>query len=302
MKYTIEMSVQVEPLGMMSGVPVIPWDDYRLAKLREIAGRYEIRSDFVSKLRQLEAYEIVIVCDDSGSMSNTISTTDTTGGNPYGKRHTRWDELKHYVSIVTDIAGVLDQNGLDVYFLNRAGLTGITSSEQIQATFSVGPNGYTPIPRVLKQIFGNWRNQEKKLLVIIATDGKPTDDNGNDATSEFYNCLKTRSSNIVVSIIACTDDNVTMDYLNQIDTVIPSVDVNDDYNSEAQEVARVQGNMFAFSFGDYVVKTLLGPVDNYFDNLDESKFTNVNRDRRAAIAYTASNVSSDAVDGCCSIM
>jgi hypothetical protein len=278
-------------------VPVIPWDDYRLAKLRELAGRYEIRSDYVSKLRQLEAYEIVIVCDDSGSMSNTISGSPSHGtGDPYGKRHTRWDELKHYVSIVTDIAGVLDTNGLDIYFLNRPALTGITNSGQIQTVFSVGPNGYTPIPRVLKQIFGNWRNQEKKLLVILATDGKPTDDNGNDATSEFYSILHARSSNIKVSIIACTDDNATMDYLNNIDHIIPSVDVNDDYMSEAKEVARAQGNTYAFSFGDYVVKTLLGPVDTYFDNLDEVRHT------RAAMAYTASNGTSDAVDACCRIM
>jgi hypothetical protein len=284
----------------MTNPMVVPLDDYRLARFRELSGRYEIRPDYCSKLRQLEEFEIVLICDDSGSMTNSIGNpSGGPTGDPYGKRHTRWDELKHYVSIVTDIAGVLDQTGLDIYFLNRPGMTGITSSEQIQSAFLVPPNGYTPIPRVLKQIFGNWRNQEKKLLVILATDGQPTDDQGNDATREFYECLHARQRNIYVSIIACTDDKRTMDYLNNIDHIVPSVDVNDDYYSEAQEIAIAQGNMYAFSFGDYVVKTLLGPIDPYFDTLDEG---NQKRDTRAAIAYTAAVATTDSMDGCCRVM
>jgi hypothetical protein len=275
--------------------PIIPLDDYRLARFRELAGRYEIRPDFCSKLRQLEGYEIVIVCDDSGSMANIL---DQTPGDPFGKKYSRWDELKHYVSIVTDIAGVLDQNGLDIYFLNRPGMTGVTHSEQVQPLFQERPAGYTPIPRVLNQIFQDKAAliREKKMLLLIATDGQPTNDVGNDATSEFFNSLKMRSPNVYVSIIACTDDTSSMTYLNEIDKVIPSVDVNDDYLSEKTEVQKAQGPGYAFSLGDYVVKTLLGSIDPVFDTLDEV------RHRSAAVAYTASNATSDAMNACCSLM
>lgn len=274
---------------------VVPLDDYRLARFRELAGRYEIRPDFCTKLRQLEGYEIVIVCDDSGSMANIL---DQTPGDPFGKKYSRWDELKHYVSIVTDIAGILDQNGLDIYFLNRPCMAGITHSAQILPFFQDPPAGYTPIPRILNQILRDKTDilREKKMLILIATDGQPTTDDGRDATQEFFQTLKTRSPNVYVSIIACTDDMSSMNYLNEIDRIIPSVDVNDDYLSEKKEVQTAQGPAYAFSFGDYVVKTLLGPIDPVFDALDEA------RHQSAAVAYTKSTVTQDVMEACCRLM
>jgi hypothetical protein len=88
----------------------------------------------------------------------------------------------------------------------------------------------------------------------------------------------------------------SMEYLNEIDRIVPSVDVNDDYLSEKKEVQAAQGANYAFSFGDYVVKTLLGPIDPAFDNLDEV------RHQRAAAVYTTGSVSQDAMDACCNIM
>ncbi len=268
-------------------IPVVPLDDYRLARFRELAGRYEIRPDFCSKLRQLEGFEIVIICDDSGSMASLL---DQSPGDPFGKKYSRWDELKHYVSIVTDIAGILDQNGLDIYFLNRPSVTGITHSDQVQPLFQGRPEGFTPIPRVIRQILTDKAAviREKKMLLLIATDGEPTTDEGESATSDFFQCLKTRSPNVYVSIIACTDDTESMRYLNNIDRIIPAVDVNDDYLSEKTEVQQAQGLRYAFSFGDYVVKTLLGSIDPVFDRLDEKRSNNT-------LVY-------DAINACCNVM
>jgi hypothetical protein len=87
-----------------------------------------------------------------------------------------------------------------------------------------------------------------------------------------------------------------MNYLNEIDKIIPSIDVNDDYLSEKKEVQTAQGANYAFSFGDYVVKTLLGSIDPAFDSLDEI------RQQKAVIAYTASTVTHDTMDTCCTII
>ena len=48
-----------------------------------------------------------------------------------------------------------------------------------------------------------------------------------------------------------------------------NVDVIDDYKSERNEVQRCRGYNYPFSFGDYVVKALLGVVDPQMDLLDE---------------------------------
>lgn len=57
--------------------------------------------------------------------------------------------------------------------------------------------------------------------------------------------------------------------MNEIDADVPRVDCVDDYTSEKQDVLDVQGNAFPFSYGDYIIKALLGAVDPAFDNLDE---------------------------------
>ena len=66
---------------MASYPPSAPADP-RLARLRELCGRFEIRPDFASKLRQLESFEIVLLVDDSGSMATTTSAAP--GSDPYG--------------------------------------------------------------------------------------------------------------------------------------------------------------------------------------------------------------------------
>ena len=87
--------------------------------------------------------------------------------------------------------------------------------------------------------------------------------------------------------MACTDDEQCMAYLNQADSAIPRLDVTDDFISERQDIVRAQGAGFHFTFGDYIVKSMLGPIDPYFDSLDSGSFN-----RRAA-ANTG--------DGCCAI-
>lgn len=51
------------------------------------------------------------------------------------------DELKQTVSIVVDIASVLDPDGVDVYFLNREPLFHVRSSAELIPVFAVPPAG-----------------------------------------------------------------------------------------------------------------------------------------------------------------
>ena len=48
-----------------------------------------------------------------------------------------------------------------------------------------------------------------------------------------------------------------------------NLDVIDDYRSERDEVRKAKGSSFSFTFGDYVVKSLIGSIDPELDNLDE---------------------------------
>jgi len=239
----------------------------RLAKLRALAAQYEIRPDSVSRLRQLEGFAIVMICDDSGSMATPVSE----GGDPYAKRRSRWDELCSTASIVCELGTALTERGVDVHFLNRPPLLNVTSASQMNAAFSFAPPaGFTPLTRALQHVLSSYREalRERKLLIVIATDGQPTDDAGRTDIPSFLNTLRSTPATCFVQIMACTDDEESVAYLNEADRDIPRLDVMDDYRSERDEVRKNYGPKYAFSFGDYVVKALLGPVDPTFDRID----------------------------------
>lgn len=234
-------------------------------RLRTIASRYEINDTLAQRLNLLSQFEIVILCDDSGSMNTPV---DGTNG-------TRWDELRSIVQIVMEIGTVFDSNGVDVYFLNRPPMRNVTDARQVVESFIQRPGGLTPLTQALRQIFqsaGSKPGSDKRLLVFVATDGAPTDPNGNVDIQSLENLMRNerRANTTYVTFLACTDDESSVAYLSNWDRNMMNVDVVDDYKTEREEVRRNRGYNYPFSFGDYVAKALLGAVDPQMDLLDES--------------------------------
>ncbi|KAI9335968.1 hypothetical protein BDR26DRAFT_865460 [Obelidium mucronatum] len=263
---------------------IVNSQEARLQAFRNIVERHGISNFMAVKMRRLEAYDIVIIADDSLSMQ-LKSTVSLTESDPFARTPTRWQELKETVSIVAEIGAVLDEDGVDVYFLNRPPVRGIRGpSNELNAAFVEPPLGCTPIARVLRQVLSEKGlgvgDHSKKLLVLIATDGEPTTDNGKPDREGLYNVLKNeRGSNphdgsVVVVFLACTDDLNQVGYLNELDKKIACVDVVDDYYSERREILAIQGDQFPFSKGDWVCKMLLGGIDPEIDALDERRIKN----------------------------
>lgn len=72
--------------------------------------------------------------------------------------------------------------------------------------------GPTPIVRILQHVLQEKRLeiQERKLLILIATDGVPTNDNGQQDIKSLERALRHERhpiNRIPVTIIACTDDH-----------------------------------------------------------------------------------------------
>ena len=88
----------------------------------------------------------------------------------------------------------------------------------------------------------------------------------------FKEALISRPSNVYTTILACTDEENSMEYLNNWDKYIKRLDVVDDFRNEREEIMRSQGSNFSFTYGDYVVKSLIGSTDVDIDNLDENKY------------------------------
>jgi hypothetical protein len=176
----------VEPVVVPA--PKVYDEEYKMNKLREFCATYEVKTSSIHKLRSLEEFEIICVCDDSGSMSAQINDEECSA-DPFAPRTTRWTEMQRTIGLIVDFASCLDQNGVDVYFLNRSPVLGVHDAAQLQPAFATPPAGYTPVVASLNQALNSKQSalQERKVLLIIATDGAPTDTEGGSDLPAFVN-------------------------------------------------------------------------------------------------------------------
>lgn len=142
--------------------------------------------------------------------------------------------------------------------------------EDIKTAFMSPPAGATPIVPILKTILKQQELIYEGRIIMIATDGEPTDERNYVNIPQLKQVLvKERAYNDYISFLACTDDDSAIAYLNKWDKDLPRLDVTDDYLNEKKEVLAAQGRNFSFTYGDYVVKTMLGSVVPEIDRLDE---------------------------------
>ncbi|KAL0221887.1 hypothetical protein RCL1_001741 [Eukaryota sp. TZLM3-RCL] len=253
------------PLASHSVNPV----ESSFERFKHLVAKYEISDKMAMYLRELENFDIVIIADDSGSMSTPLAPVSALS-----QPMTRWAELKQQISIISEIATCLDDDGIDLYFLNRNGKSNVTNPSELDPFFAVPPAGCTPIVDCMRRVMNDKKSvlnnaeRSKKLLLIIVTDGQPTTRTGQLDISSFERELRNRPENVYTTIVACTDDDSCMNYLNNLDNSVKNLDVVDDYVNERKEVREHMGSDFSFSYGDYIVKILCGSFTPELDNLD----------------------------------
>jgi hypothetical protein len=238
--------------------------------IENLIKEYEINIEYAEKLKVLNNFKIVFILDDSGSMNSKLADSPLINKNKSTSQQevTRWDELKYFTNIIIEIANLFNTNGSDVYFLNRKSNKNITDKQQLSYSFEDKPQGYTPLELRLQEVLNDNPNLNKKLLIIIVTDGEPTDTNGKVNIKQFKDCLLKRPANVYTTIAACTDDDESIEYLNNWDKQIPRLDISDDFRSERAQIKKLKGQDYSFTFGDYIVKSLIGSIDPDLDVLD----------------------------------
>jgi len=228
----------------------------------------EINSVVASQLYLvLSQCDIVLLCDDSGSMQTRIAPE-------YGSNKpatTRWQELKTLAQSLIQICTVTNPNGLDIYFFNRPMLQSVNLNNMggLQQTFNNLPAGGTPLCGTLTRIFndkGANLAPGRSLLVVCITDGEPSDGSRQD----LFNVLNNKSSNIHVSLAECTDNAEDMEYLDSWDGRIKNFDNTDDYREELKRVKKAKGNNFKFDYMDYSIKILLATYLRWYFQVDQS--------------------------------
>lgn len=137
--------------------------------------KHRISLFFAKKLKNLSLFKIVFILDDSGSMNTLLEDSPLNKGT---YKATRWDELQEFIKISIEIANAVNPEGCDVYFLNRRMVKSVKKPEEIMSSFKRKPSGFTPITKRLSTVLKNNLQNDRKLLVVIVTDGEPTSPEG----------------------------------------------------------------------------------------------------------------------------
>jgi hypothetical protein len=207
------------------------------------------------------------VVDNSGSMSMTDGhrIIPQSGKSDYIRFDdcTRWDEIKECVNyhamLAADLHLPTEFRLLNSFKRDEQFSVATTNLENVQAERShvyrtmnaESPKGTTPLTEnvvairsKIELIADQLRQKGQVAAVVLATDGKPTDDTGrstNYATETFVSAMRSLESLPVwVVIRLCTDDDEVVNFYNNIDEQLElSIDVLDDFKAEAQEVYEV---------------------------------------------------------------
>jgi len=234
------------------------------------------------------------IVDNSGSMSSA------DGQRIVGDRcnmkivkSSRWDEVKDCVSYHSEMAGLLEaptvfrmlnNNGARQFSIAEKGKECIPDEmTQIRNILHKSrPGGVTPLTGHLREIRSDievmaptLRSEGKKVAVIIATDGIPTDEAGYISDSireEFVSALRAFQNLPVWFVIRlCTDEEDIVTFYNEIDEQLElEMEVIDDFMGEAAEVYE-HNKWLNYALPLHRCREM-GFHDHLFDLLDERTF------------------------------
>lgn len=90
--------------------------------------------------------------------------------------------------------------------------------------------------------------------------------------------LRPYPEKVKISIVLCTDDEGIERSYRSLEfnpqSCVPcsqgilGVDVSEDYRGETRDVRNTRGRNYRFTFGDYIVKVLVGAIDPSIHNID----------------------------------
>ena len=126
------------------------------------------------------------------------------------------------------------------------------------------PTGYTPLVPILRRVFAlpaTPAGHDKKQVVIVLTDGGPTDENDEENIPQLCEMLqdKRRSSTTYVSFGLCNDDKSYINELRSWTQYMAHVAVTDQYEDELQWIRQNCGPHSRFPYGAFIAKLILGP-------------------------------------------
>lgn len=238
-------------------------------RVRKAFGELDIPSSWKEQAMKLAEYDIIGLYDDSTS---TQSLSDLYKDN---KQMTVFDEERDCAEKVVNIGSRMDHDGMDIHFLNNTtSHMNICSPTEVQNCFNFEPCGMTPLSSRLTDLMEMYNDKDKHLILII-TDGIPTDKDGRYTESsiqEFIGVLRNRDcEKFKIVILLCTDDDAVVSIYNDIDSMIDGISVIDDYETEKRKCESIQRDGFMYTEDMHTFRTLMSGISDSFDKMNEMR-------------------------------
>ncbi|GAA6038185.1 hypothetical protein JCM8097_005783 [Rhodosporidiobolus ruineniae] len=216
------------------------------------------RSSVEDRLAPLSRYDLVLLVDDSPSM---------TEGN-------RWRETREALMGVVEACARYDRDGLDVWFMNSEDkkLENVTMPHIVAAAFdSIVPFGSTPTGVIMDEILRDYvervedakatKQRVKPLLLMVLTDGRADDpDMVRDIIIEFAQRLddiRAPPYQMGIQFVQLGDDPEAREFLQELDDELkPQLGVRD-----MVDTVPYQGQITP----EFILKAALGAVVKSID-------------------------------------
>jgi hypothetical protein len=249
--------------------------DVNLTKaMEEVLEQYEVSMVEAEKLLKLQEYDLIVIADDSGSMNRTDAGETGTDS--------RWSELGTTLKLIVSLGCCFDEDGIDIYFLNREKLNNVKSADdpKLKAALERQPAGTTPLTKTLAQVVSDRENAvkanpslaEKPVLLLLFTDGVPDgvpkSKNGAVQFGEaLTKVLKGQSTKLKFNcqLFACTGKEEDIAWARRLDDELKELDMCDDYITEKGYMDK-EGAYSKFTRGDWCMKAMLGAIDPTYDD------------------------------------
>jgi hypothetical protein len=243
-----------------------------------IAAEWRLPVDLALDLCSLALYDVVIYADDSGSMQGS-----------------RWNsDLKTVVHRAAGISTQFEPNGISVRFMNHHhDRDNVRTEADVMALISdVQPSGGTPIgtslrSKVVDRYLDSLRSagsdwtRLKPLLVITITDGEPQGEPHDTLASTILHGRSTLQSmgfvgdEIAYQFAQVGDDEEAQRFLMHIhdhQKIGQFVDTTSNYEWESEKWARHSGGRALMTPDLYLLKLLVGAIDNSWSIHDEDSY------------------------------
>jgi hypothetical protein len=275
-----------------------PLDDNQIQRLVE-QGFTRGLSMSLNQMKEVFALRIWIV-DNSGSMQKTdghriipTKNRDVVKTVPCS----RWEEIHECVDYHIKLAGLVEAPTRFRLMNNPGANVGpqqfsvgedpdrvVHDMQQAQSIMrKARPGGCTPLTNHILEIQNEvfymapeLRKKGQKVVIVIATDGLPTDERGYGGpqhSQEFVEALRLLEGLPVwVVVRLCTDEDEVVDFYNELDGQLElSMEVLDDFSGEAKEVTG-ENPWLNYALPLHRLREM-GYHDRVFDMLDERALT-----------------------------